>query len=466
MSTYGHSSRHREIGLFRTETSYDGVHDAAHNYGNIKDADDEGAFAGFLKIRKGDFTASLDLETRERDNRSATYLVSFFDPGSMHEDRNNITLSYDHEITKGQSLHAKAWYGHYNYDQNYTYAADPSTHTPAYGYETMAGDDWLGQEIHYDWQINGQFHLLIGADATEALSTVQRDRDQLQGQVLNVGKSYNTWGLFAEGEWKAAKWLTLIAGLRLDQVQRLDAQVCPRAAAIVTPDEADTFKLLYGRAFRPPNLYEMFYSSPGYNAANPDLTPEIIDTFEVAWERQFQDGWRTSLGGFYWTMADAMSDVSISGDTIQTQNGDPLRAYGIEAEVQRRWASGASVRVHGSLTRAEDNEGNRLTHSPEWITGASLVIPVFNSKTFLAIEPQIVGPMTSDLGESTGPTFITNIVFTARDAAHVKGLELQLGLYNLFGNDARLPHNSESVHFQPTLNYPETELMLNITYRF
>ena len=41
-----------------------------------------------------------------------------------------------------------------------------------------------------------------------------------------------------------------------------------------------------------------------------------------------------------------------------------------------------------------------------------------------------------------------------------------LQLYNLFGNDARLPHNSESVHFQPTLNYPETELMLNITYRF
>ncbi|MFI5378279.1 MAG: TonB-dependent receptor plug domain-containing protein [Tepidisphaerales bacterium] len=449
-----------------TDIIYDGVNDAAHNYGHIENADDEAAVAGFLKIRKGDFTAAFDLETRERDNRSATYLASFFDPGSMHEDRNNVTLSYDHDFAKGQSLHAKVWYGHYAYRQNLTYAANPSTSTPAYGYDMAAGDDWLGQEVHYDWQISSQFHLLAGAEATEALYTVQRDRDDLHGQIVNQGKSYNTWGLFAEGEWKAANWLTLVAGVRLDQVQRLGAQVCPRAAVLVTPDKADTVKLLYGRAFRPPNLYEMFYGAPGYNAPNPDLTAEVIDTYEVVWERQFTDGLRTSLGGFYWSMADAMSDVGIGGDTIQTQNGDPVRAYGIEAEVQRRWASGASVRVHGALTRAEDDQGNRLTHSPEWIAGASLVVPVFNSRTFLAIEPQIVGPMTSDLGESTDPTFITNIVFTAREPARVKGLEVQLGLYNLFANDARLPHNSVDIHYQPTLNYPETELMLNISYRF
>jgi outer membrane receptor protein involved in Fe transport len=307
---------------------------------------------------------------------------------------------------------------------------------------------------------------MVGGDATEALYTVQRDSDEIHGPLLHEGKSYNAWGLFTEGEFKVAKWLTLVAGLRLDQVQRLEAQLCPRAAVLISPDEDDTVKLLYGRAFRPPNLYEMFYTSPGYNAANPELTPEIIDTYEAVWERQFQDGLRTSLGGFFWNMADAMSDANIGGDMTQTQNGDPLQAYGIEAEVQRRWKSGASVRVHGALTRAQDSDGHRLTQSPEWITGASLVFPVFNNKTFLAIEPQVVGPMSSDLGESTDPTFITNIVFTARDVAHIKGLEFQLGLYNLFGNEARLPHNSASIHFQPTLNHPEPELMFSISYRF
>ncbi len=448
------------------DISYDGVHGASLNHGHIRDSDDESALAGFLKVRKGDFTAAFDLENRYRDDRSATYLASFFDPGSMHEDRNNITLSYDREITKGQKLHAKLWYGHYSYRQDINYAADPASGTPAYGYETLGGDDWLGQEIHYDWQMNDRFHVLVGADATQALYTIQRDRDDLSGEFLNEAKSFNTWGLFAEGEWKVAKWLTLIAGVRLDKVQRIDPQVCPRLAAVIAPTEEDTFKLLYGRAFRPPNLYEMFYGAPGFNAPNPDLDPEIIDTFELIWERQFKNGWRTSLGGFYWIMDDPMSDVSIGKGASQVQNGEPLRAYGAEAEAQRHWSSGAVARVHAALTRAENDDGERLTHSPEWIIGASLAIPVFNSKTFLAIEPQFVGPMKSDLGESTDATFITNIVLTSRDFARVKGLEVQLGLYNLFADEARWPRNSDNIHLQPTLNHPETELMLSITYRF
>src|SRR5262249_26443990 len=52
---------------------YDGIHDAAHNFGHIRNSDYEGAAAGFVKVRKGEFTATFDYETRDHDNRAATY---------------------------------------------------------------------------------------------------------------------------------------------------------------------------------------------------------------------------------------------------------------------------------------------------------------------------------------------------------------------------------------------------------
>ena len=72
--------------------------------------------------------------------------------------------------------------------------------------------------------------------------------------------------------------------------------------------------------------------------------------------------------------------------------------------------------------------------------------------------------MKSDLEEYTEPTYITNIVLTSRDVA--KGLDLQIGVYNLFANYARLPHNGVADHYQPTLNYPATQLLISLTYRF
>jgi len=80
------------------------------------------------------------------------------------------------------------------------------------------------------------------------------------------------------------------------------------------------------------------------------------------------------------------------------------------------------------------------------------------------VDPQIVGPMKSDLGQYTNPSFITNVVLTSKDV--VKGVDLQLGVYNLFSEFARLPRNDESDHYQPTLNYPHTQFLFSVTWRF
>ncbi|MGD0464282.1 MAG: TonB-dependent receptor [Tepidisphaeraceae bacterium] len=436
---------------------FDGVTGAANNNGNIVNSDYEGVYSGFLKFKKGDFTAAFDSESRDKDNDDATYLAEFFNPGSMQEARTNATFRFDHEIASDQQLHAMAYYGDYDYHQHWAYDAQDDI------YNTSGYDNWIGEEIDYDWQATDHFHLLAGANGTQAFGTHQEDYTSNTGILLDTRESYNDAGAFAEAEDKITNWLDVTVGGRVDQVQRVGTSFSPRFAAVLTPSSQDTLKMLYGRAFREPNLYEQFYAVPGSSTANPNLAPEICDTFEMTWDRQFKNGWRTTLDGYIWQLHHAIDAVGLPDGSVQYQNVGTDVARGLEGEIEKKWKSGADFRLYGSVDRAE-RDGDGLTHSPQWIVGLSTVVPVLTNRTFLSIAPQVVGPMNSDADVVTHPTFITNIVLTSREV--VKGLDVQLGLYNLFGNIARIPRDNQYDQIEPTLRYPYPQLLASLTYHF
>jgi outer membrane receptor for ferrienterochelin and colicins len=440
---------------------YDGVADAAYNFGHIRDSDFEQVESGFLKIRHGELTLEADVASRVKGNAAARYTVSWFDPGYMREDRANATARIDHDMGNGQSLHLMAYYGRYRYHQKNVFDDDGSGNP--YWYTSNAESDWVGEEINYSWQMTDRFHLLLGADAIQGLRNQQEDHDTDVGSDLNINNSFNTWGLFAEGNWKVVDWLSVSGGVRLNDTQRVGFDVAPRLAFILTPTHEDTIKLLYGRAFRTPNLYEMFYAIPDSNVPNPRLQSEISDTYEVLWERRDDSGWRLSLGPYYWETQRSLTDVVLPDGSTQTRNSGGQHAIGFEAEIEKRWESGAHVRAYGTVTRAEQH-GDTLPLSPAWILGASVAIPVINERTFLAIEPQIVGPQKSDTGAYTSPTFITNVVLTSKNV--IDRVDLQLGVYNIFGEWARLPRSSSYDFYQPTVNYPTTQVIFSMTGRF
>ena len=162
-------------------------------------------------------------------------------------------------------------------------------------------------------------------------------------------------------------------------------------------------------------------------------------------------------------MNDAMDNFILPDGSLQTQNGPTLWAHGAEFEVQKQWKSGARLRAFGTYTRAE-HDGIVLPHSPKWILGSAAAVPLFGRDTYLAFEPQIVGPMKSDLNQYTKPTFITNVVFTSRDI--FKGWTFQAGVYDLFANSAKFPRDGAFNQFQPTLNWPGTRLEVSLSTKF
>ncbi len=445
----------------RDDIHYLDVADPAMNYGHIEDSDYEGAGALFGKIRMQDLTLELGYNNRKRDNSSALYQTWWFNPGRMQERTFDATLRYDHKIDARRSVHAMVYYGRYRYDELTMYdaglGADPT------GWLSAARATWVGGDVHYDWQVTDQHRLVVGGEVMNTLDTKQKEWDSLAGDVLDVTPENRWWSLYAQDEYTPTDWLQITAGIRMDDLMRLGPQINPRGAIIITPSKSDVVKLLYGRAFRPPNLYELFYTNPGATDANPNLEPEVNDTYEVVWSHDWTDGWRTETSYYFWRMQSALQETTDPGTGIvQTVNDGTLQAHGVEGEVSKRWKNGARIRLSGSLGRAVDEDEHRLAYSPDGIVNVAGEVPVLTARTFLAVETQILGSMKSAQDLRSEPSYVTNVVLTSKNV--VKGLDLHLGVYNLFGEMAQVP--SLPAHDQPWLRHPGTYFLAGFTWRF
>jgi hypothetical protein len=117
--------------------------------------------------------------------------------------------------------------------------------------------------------------LTLGA---ELIDNVRRIRHLVLAPpipVFDIGHSSIQLGAYVQDEIKLTGWLIANGGLRYDEYREF-ARVSPRAALIVMPSSNQSFKYLYGRAFRAPNGFEKnaFY----FGEATRNLRPESIDT--------------------------------------------------------------------------------------------------------------------------------------------------------------------------------------------
>ena len=98
---------------------------------------------------------------------------------------------------------------------------------------------------------------------------------------------------YVQDEIRLRPWLIVNGGLRHDRYARFN-RTTPRGAVIVMPSANHSLKYLYGRAFRAPNAYELYY----YRDASAYLQPESIDTHEWVWEAYFGERVRTAVSTY------------------------------------------------------------------------------------------------------------------------------------------------------------------------
>ncbi|MDE5708838.1 MAG: TonB-dependent receptor, partial [Alistipes sp.] len=86
-------------------------------------------------------------------------------------------------------------------------------------------------------------------------------------------------------------WLILDAGVRIDHHSHVGTEWVPQAGLSFLPSQNSELKLSASKGFRYPTIREMYMFPP----QNPDLKPERLWNYEIAWSQRLLDG-RISYG--------------------------------------------------------------------------------------------------------------------------------------------------------------------------
>jgi outer membrane receptor for ferrienterochelin and colicins len=438
----------------------------AVNNGFAENNDAEDANNFFTSLRYGDFSFSAFRNVRMKEVPTASFGTVFNDPREETEDiRSYLDLRYDHRFTNDWSLQARVFYDEYKYSGVYPFDFAEPGFPPDI---LLARDETVGEWLGTEWQLTAQVRerhtVIVGAEYRDNLQEFQSayyDVDPRDYYILD-DRSSHTLGVFAQSETELTEKLLFTAGLRYDRYSSETGNTLnPRLGLIYSPSNTDTLKVLYGEAFRAPNPYERYYYVEQAN--RPALDPETIHTSEIAYEKQLGERYRLTVAGYYYHVRDLVSQAATDLDEIYFGNVDSARAKGLEVEIDRQFASGATLRASYALQEAVDGLSDvELSNSPRDIAKLNLSLPFAGDRLNAGFEVRYHSSVWTLRGNRIDDFVTANVtLFNHRTTG---GLELSGTVYNIF--DERYSYPGAEDHLQDALEQSGRMFQGKLTYRF
>jgi len=281
---------------------------------------------------------------------------------------------------------------------------------------------------------------------------------------LDDKRDSTLWAFYLQDEFEVLKNLRINAGVRYDHYSTFGGTANPRIAIIYHPFDKTVFKLIYGQAFRAPNVYELYYKDVVSQKSNPSLDPERIQTLNFIYQQYLGfNVWGTASLYTNW-MKDLINQELDEGDGFLVfRNMDKVRSSGLELELEGRWKGGFQGNLSYSFQKTENQEtGETLTNSPRHLVKFNGILPLLKEKLFLGVEEQYSSGRKTLAGRSADGFFMTNLTLFSKE--FVKGLEVSASLYNLFNKKYEDPASGDTI--QDTLAQDGRNFRFKVTYRF
>jgi outer membrane receptor for ferrienterochelin and colicins len=434
------------------------------------DNDDEQAHSLFASLAYREFVLQASYVRREKGIPTAPWGIVFDDPRNRTVDTvGYLDLKWEHTFPSRAVLMARTSYNRYDYDGGYVYDWAESGNPPDLILDTDLGrGEWWDTELQFTTPIGRRHKLTLGGELQDNLRQDQTNFDQIGPEKafnLDDKRDSVSWGLYAQDEFALLDNLILNAGVRYDHYETFGSTTNPRAALIYAPWKDTTVKLLYGEAFRAPNVYELYFDDGGVaQKGNPDLQPEIITTYELVLEQALRKDLRLTISGFYFRLDDLIT-LTIDPDDglLVYENIGSVDSKGIEIELERRWQTGWRTRISYSYQDTRDRETDlRLTNSPEHLAKLNLMAPLADEKLLAGLELQYVSDRTTPFDTTADGYIVTNLTLLAGRFSN--GWEISAGIHNLF--DTRYGDPGSEEHAQDVIEQNGRSFQIKVTYRF
>ena len=434
----------------------------ATNNGVAEDSDGDEARRFFAKLAYKDFSINAVFSEREKLIPTAPWGTIFNDPRTKTLDQTvYVDAKYEHMLANQSVFMARLYYGEYQYDGEYIYDYPPVT--------LFVDDDdgkWWGSEVQLTKLIGEKHKVIIGADYQDNYQLDQKAFDEDPFFLyLDNERDSSRWAVYLQDEWRLHDKLIVNLGLRHDDYSTFGGTTNPRAALIYNPVEPTTFKLLYGEAFRAPNSYELYYEDGGTSqAANPNLEPETIKTYELVMEQKFNRQLRGMVSYFDYTTENLITQQVDGGSGLLIFNNvDKVQACGYELELEGKLSNQIDGRISYTYQESHDTSNDQeLSNSPKHLTKLNLTAPLISEKLFAGLEVQHTSKRKTVLAGDAEAYTVTNL--TLFNQNWIKSLEISASVYNLFDEEYGDPGGEE--HIQNTIEQDGRHYRLKVQYEF
>jgi len=368
--------------------------------------------------------------------------ASIFNSQSPREqtiDRHALIDAQYARVIGATRIDANVSFDHASYDGVYPFAPQHPEVPVLVNYDRFVGARWSAGG-HVTRQLPGRQTLTAGSEfvANVAQNQATRYNDPLV-PGFTLDRSSNQSAVFLQDEIRIRPWLIVNAGVRYDHYEQF-AQATPRGAVIVTPSANQSFKYLYGQAFRAPNAYELYY----FDDASSHLRPESIGTHEVVWERYVGEWLRTSVAAYHYTASHLITLQVVDTGAVFGKygffNDGTARAKGVELEAEVRSKRGLQIVGSYARQQAENETGATLTNSPQDMVKMRVGAPGPFARSFATVELQYVSPRRTILSTTVAAATVVNATFSVPVS---RGFELMATVRNVFDQQYADPASDE-----------------------
>jgi outer membrane cobalamin receptor len=403
--------------------------DPQDNYGIASHGDADHYTDVMAKLSARGFRFQGVYGSREKHDPTGSWDDVFNDPRNRLIDTHGyLDLRYERSQGSWQWM-ARTYYDRYGEDGFYVTAAPGSA--SIVNQDFVRGEQW-GAELQASKFIHNRHKLTGGIEYRDQFREEMVNYDIAPSQLyLNVNLPYYVAAAYLQGEFKITDKFSLTAGVREDYVQHVGTSTNPRIVLTYKPWTKTALKLMYGTAFRSPNVYEQYYSAPGVDNTKIKLRPEKIRALEGAWQQQLSAGATLSASVFHNRMSDFIEFTADGAGDSSFRNISDATATGGELELRGHWSNGISGHASYSYQYAQGGvTGQWLVGSPKHLAKLNFSIPFYQQKLFAGLEALYTSKRLTLANNFASGHTVVNVTLLSRKLT--RHLDFSASVYNLF----------------------------------
>jgi outer membrane receptor protein involved in Fe transport len=396
-----------------------------NNYGNAIDMTGEKGYHFFSTLIWRNWTVTAAFSGDSNIQPISWGPTIFNDRGTKNNDqRNFVDAAYEREIGGG-TLRWRVYYDSFHYEGRGDYTLSDGAVED--NRQSEIGN-WVGTQLTYRFRPSLVGDITAGVESNIDVQAFLTDYDVSPVPIVYLSTSHpdRSLAFILQDEKRLSQRWKVDLGLRYDMSAYRRDFVSPRAALIYTRSEW-VYKFLYGRSFRNPSAFQLYYGDGIADAANPNLRSESADTVEVDAERKLGKRMNLLTSAYGYRLRNVLVGMYLPNGLLQYQNTDGIRAEGVELELNGRPINWLEATASYAYQRSRDD--STLENSPEHLAKLRFAVPL-GQKLDISSGMQYDSSRWTLGGISLKPVYLADFTLTSQHL--LREFDVRLGVRNAF----------------------------------